>query len=129
MVHRFKSSCEQATDVWSRLSSLTGRPANVVNTGWDQFFKVVLDDPSLSLRVDGRIGGIARLVDLISTLSEAQLTVVALRFGLTVDDRPLVARSRREISEHLQLSVSRIAQLEREAIQALRQRAIADASH
>ncbi len=107
-------------DSWHHLFLVTNVEDYTKETGWDRLVRSLLNDPLLQLKIAHRLEGVVALANMLAVLQEAQLIVLALRFGLTVDDRPLNECSRREVAERLMLSTSRIAQLEREAIERLR---------
>lgn len=107
---------------WDQLSVLTGVSVGRKQTGWDHLTQVVLNDPTIRLKSTNRLETIVNLCRMLSRLPEPQFIALALRLGLTVDDQTMVPQSRQEVSERLHLSVSRIAQLEREAIEDLRMR-------
>ena len=109
-----------ANDGWERLSVLTGMTVGAKETGWDRLAQQILNDPTVRLRSIRRLEAVVTLERLLAALRDAHFTVLALRLGLTLDDQPIVEQSRRDVSERLQLSVSRIAQLEQEAIEELR---------
>ncbi len=106
------------------LSHLTGLAVGGKHTGWDRLAQIVLDDPSTRIASVRRLEAIVNFCRMLTRLSESQFVVLTLRLGLTVDDQAIETRSRQEVSNTLQLSVSRIAQLEREAIEDLRTRII-----
>jgi DNA-directed RNA polymerase sigma subunit (sigma70/sigma32) len=108
---------------WEHLSQLTGVSLGGKQTGWDRLIQQIFDDPDLRLKAVHRMEAIVNLCRLLTRSSEAQFTVLALRLGLTVDDQIVAEQSRRQVSERLQLSMSRIAQLEQEALLDLRRRA------
>lgn len=108
---------------WDHLSHLTGLSIGGKQTGWDRLAQVIIDDSTVRLKAVRRLEAIVNLCRMLTRLRDSHFTVLALRLGLTVDDQAVVERSRREVSEKLQLSVSRIAQLEQEAIEDLRRRA------
>lgn len=110
----------RATARWNQLSNLTGVSVGSKQTGWDRLAQVIIDDPTVRLKAIRRLEAIVSLCRMLTRLRESHFTVLALRLGLTVDDQAIEERSRREVSEKLQLSVSRIAQLEQEAIEDLR---------
>ena len=107
---------------WDHLSNLTGLSIGGRQTGWDRLAQTILDDPNVRLKSVRRMEAIVNLFRMMSRLRESDFVILALRLGLTVDDQALDERSRREVSEKLQLSVSRIAQLEHEAVEDLRMR-------
>jgi hypothetical protein len=107
---------------WDHLSNLTGLSIGGRQTGWDRLAQTILDDPTVRLKSVRRMEAIVNLFRMMSRLREPDFVILALRLGLTVDDQALDERSRREVSEKLQLSVSRIAQLEHEAVEDLRMR-------
>jgi DNA-directed RNA polymerase specialized sigma subunit len=107
---------------WDHLSNLTGLSIGGKQTGWDRLAQVILDDPAVRLKSVRRMEAIVNLFRMMTRLRESDFVILALRLGLTVDDQAVVEQSRREVSEKLQLSVSRIAQLEHEAIEDLRVR-------
>lgn len=107
-------------DSWHHLFLLTNVADYTKETGWDRLVRSLLKDPLLHLKIAHRLEAVVALANMLAVLQEAQLIVLTLRFGLTVDDRPHVECSRREVAERLMLSTSRIAQLEREAIEHLR---------
>ena len=112
----------RATAKWEHLSHLTGIAMGAKQTGWDRLAQAILDDPSVRLRAVRRMEAIVNLCRLLTRLKEPHFVVLALRFGLTVDDQLVTEQPRSDVSEKLQLSVSRIAQIEQEAIDDLRRR-------
>lgn len=116
------SSERRATARWEQLSQLTGIAMGGKQTGWDRLAQVILDDPSLRFKAVRRMEAIVNLCRLLTRLGEAHFVVLALRYGLTVDDEDVAALSRQAISEKLKLGVSRVAQLEQDAIADLRRR-------
>lgn len=112
----------RATGRWEYLSHLTGLAVGEKHTGWDRLAQIILDEPAVRLASIRRLEAIVNLCRMLTRLSESQFIVLTLRLGLSVDDQVVEARSRQDVSQTLQLSVSRIAQLEREAINDLRAR-------
>lgn len=112
----------RTTGRWDRLSHLTGLTIGGKFTGWDRLAQIILDDPTIRLASVRRLEAIVNLCRMLTRLSDSQFVVLTLRLGLTVDDQPADPQSRQDASTTLQLSVSRIAQLEREAIEDLRTR-------
>lgn len=107
---------------WDHLSNLTGLSIGGKQTGWDRLAQVLLDDPAVRLKSVRRMEAIVNLFRMMTRLRESDFVILSLRLGLTVDDQPVDAQPRRQVSEKLKLSVSRIAQLENEAIGDLRAR-------
>jgi hypothetical protein len=116
------SSERRATAKWEQLSHLTGIAMGGKQTGWDRLAQDILGDPSLRFKAVRRMEAIVNLCRLLTRLSEAHFVVLALRYGLTVDDQDVPAQSRQAVSEKLKLGVSRIAQLEQEALTDLQRR-------
>ena len=113
----------RATARWENLSQLTGLAIGSRQTGWDRLVQVIFDDPDVRLRAVRRLECIVNLCRLLTRLPESHFIVLALRHGLTVDDRVVAEQSLSEVSEQVRLPVSRIAQIEQEAIADLRRRA------
>jgi hypothetical protein len=112
----------RVTGRWDRLSNLTGLSMGGKHTGWDRLAAAILDDPAIRLKAICRLEAIVNLCRLLTRLSETHFVVLALRLGLSVDDQEVEPRPRRHVSETVQLSMSRIAQIENEAINDLRRR-------
>jgi DNA-directed RNA polymerase sigma subunit (sigma70/sigma32) len=108
---------------WEHLSQLTGIAIGAKQTGWDRLTQAILDDPSVRLRAVRRMEAIVNLCRLLTRLSEHHFVILALRYGLTVDDRVVAERSPRDVAEKARQPESRIIQLEQEAIEDLRRRA------
>ena len=108
---------------WDHLSALTGVSLGGKQTGWDRLIQQIFDDPDIKLKTVHRLEAIVNLCRLLTRLNESRFTVLALRLGLTVDDQVVDEQSRQQVSDRLQVSVSRIAQLEQEAVLDLRRRA------
>ncbi len=111
---------------WDYLCRLTGLSMGGKQTGWDRLAQRILDDPAVRLKAVHRMEAIVNLCRLLTRLDETHFTVLALRLGLTVDDQVVEEESRRHVSERLQLSMSRIAQVEQEAVVDLRQRSVSE---
>jgi hypothetical protein len=109
---------------WDQLSTVTGVSLGGTQTGWDRLVQQLCDDPDVRLKAVRRMEAIVSLCRLLTRLSDTHFIVLALRLGLTVDDQDIDGQSRRQVSERLRLSVSRIAQLEQEAVVDLRRRAV-----
>jgi DNA-directed RNA polymerase sigma subunit (sigma70/sigma32) len=120
------SSERRARGRWDHLCHLTGLAIGGKQTGWDRLTQAILDNSDARLRAVQRLEAIVSLCRLLTRLNETHFVVLALRYGLTVDDQDVAPRSRQEISEKLSLSVSRVAQLEHEAIADLRRRVPAE---
>lgn len=116
------STERRATARWDYLCHLTGLSMGAKQTGWDRLAQVILDDPSVRLKAVRRMEAIVNLCRMLTRSRESHFVVLALRLGLTVDDQAVTERSRREVSEQLKLSHSRVAQLEQEAVEELRTR-------
>jgi len=95
-------------------------------TGWDRLAQVILNDPAIRLMPIRRMEAIVNLCRMLSRLRESHFIVLALRLGLTVDDQVVAVQSRHTVSGQLQLSVSRVAQLEKEAIKELQIRVVTE---
>ena len=121
-INRPTSIERRASARWDHLSNLTGLSIGGKQTGWDRLAQVILDDPAVRLKSVRRLEAIVNLFRLMTRMRESDFVILALRLGLTVDDQAVGEQSRRAVSEKLQLSVSRIAQLENEAVEDLRKR-------
>jgi hypothetical protein len=123
MQHEASAPVERrVTGRWDRLSNLTGISMGGRQTGWDRLAAAIMDDPAIRLKAVCRLEAIVNLCRMLTRLSETHFVVLALRYGLSVDDETIDARPRREVSERINLSVSRVAQLESEAVEDLRRR-------
>ncbi len=120
MQHHRERPNSSRSNGWERLSVLTGMSVGAKETGWDRLAQQIVDDPAVRIRSIRRLEAVVTLERLLATLRDPHFAVLALRLGLTLDDHQIVGQSRHEVSERLQLSVSRIAQLEQEAITELR---------
>lgn len=88
----------------------------------DRLVRAVLDDPTVRIRAVRRLEAVVTLCRLLTRLGEWHFAVVALRFGLTVDDQDMTVRSPQTVAQQLGLSVARVAQLEAAAIADLQRR-------
>jgi DNA-directed RNA polymerase specialized sigma subunit len=124
-----RPTIEQATRRLTELSQVgTRREASTSSqsdaplhlTGWDRLVQAITEKPAVYLRPDQRRTAIQHVMEALCWLGETEFTVVALRYGLTPDDRDIEPRSRREASDIIDRSHSRVAQLERGGVARLR---------
>jgi hypothetical protein len=124
-----RPTIEQATLRLTELSQVGTRPeAGTTShsnapphlTGWDRLVQAITEKPAVYLRPDQRRIAIRHVMEALCWLGDTEFTVVALRYGLTPDDRDIEPRTRREASDIIDRSHSRVAQLERGGVARLR---------
>ena len=92
----------------------------VESFGWDCLLQALLADPAASFPASRRRYGVQLLAGALRQLRSREATVLALRYGVSLDGRAARRRSRRAVAEQLQLSTSHVAALERAGLAALR---------
>src|SRR5688572_16538851 len=95
-------------DTWDQLFRLNGVTIGAKHTGWDRLAQAIVGDATARLRLVWRLEAIVILSRMLSRLRQPHFTVLALRLGLTIDDQPRLERSRQEVSETINLSVSQV---------------------
>ena len=119
----------QQSDSWTVIAEAPARhdtraTVDVVgldeHAGWDCLLQAILADPAARFPASRRRHGIQVLADALRQLRLREATVLALRYGVSLEGRACPRRSRRAVAEQLRISYSHVTALEGAGVAALR---------